>query len=43
LPRAWRDLEHVELETLHWVDWFNRERPHESLDDLTPVRAEEIH
>lgn len=23
--------------------WFNTERPHEYLDDLTPARAEELH
>jgi putative transposase len=38
-----RDVEHVEIETLDWVDWFNTERPHESVDDLTPVQAEEVH
>jgi putative transposase len=35
--------EHVEIEALNWVDWFNTERPHEYLDDLTPARAEELH
>lgn len=39
----WRDVEHVEIETLNWVDWFNTERPHESVDDLTPTRVEEVH
>ena len=39
----WRGVEHVELETLNWVDFFNTERPHESLDDLTPMAAEELH
>jgi putative transposase len=39
----WRDLEHVEIETLHWVDWFNTERPHQSIDDLTPIQVEAIH
>jgi putative transposase len=39
----WRNLEHVEIETLHWVDWFNTERPHESIDDLTPIQAEQVH
>ena len=39
----WHDLEHVEIETLNWVDWFNTERPHESIDDLTPIQAEEVH
>jgi putative transposase len=39
----WRDVEHVEIETLHWVDWFNTERTHESIDDLTPIQAEQTH
>jgi putative transposase len=39
----WRGVEHVELETLNWVDWFNTERPHEALHDLTPMAAEELH
>ena len=39
----WRDVEHVEIETLHWVDWFNHERTHESIDDLTPVEVEAAH
>jgi putative transposase len=28
---------------MHWVDWFNTERPHDYLDDLTPAAAEELH
>jgi len=39
----WRDLEHVEINTLEWVHWFNTERPHEYLDDLTPAAAEQLH
>jgi putative transposase len=39
----WRDREHVEIETLDWVFWFNTDRPHESIDDLTPVQVEHIH
>jgi putative transposase len=39
----WTDREHVEIETLDWVHWFNTERPHESIDDLTPIQAEQIH
>jgi putative transposase len=39
----WRDVNHVEVETLQWVDWFNTERPHEYLDDLTPAQVEELH
>jgi len=39
----WRDRGHLEAATLDWVDWFNNERPHESIDDLTPVAAEQLH
>ncbi len=39
----WRGVEHVELETLNWVDFFNNERPHEAIDDFTPAAAEELH
>ena len=39
----WRDIDHVEVETLTWVDFFNTERPHEYLDDLTPVAVENLH
>jgi putative transposase len=28
---------------MDWVDWFNNERPHESIDDLTPVQVEDLH
>jgi putative transposase len=39
----WRDRDHVEIATLDWVNWFNTERPHESIDDLTPVQVEDLH
>lgn len=39
----WRGVEHVELETLNWVHWFNHERPHEAVDDLPPATVEQIH
>ena len=39
----WRDVEHVEVETLNWVDWFNNERIHEAVDDLPPRIVEEAH
>jgi len=39
----WKGVEHVEIQTLNWVDWFNRQRPHEALYDLTPLQVEEIH
>lgn len=41
--QPWKDCEHVEIGTLDWVHWFNNERPHESIDDLTPVQAEQFH
>ena len=39
----WRDVDHVEIETLNWVHWFNHERTHESIDDLTPIEVETAH
>lgn len=39
----WHDVEHVEIETLNWVHWFNHERTHESVDDLTPAEVETTH
>jgi putative transposase len=39
----WRDLDQVEAATLEWVHWYNTERTHEAVDDLTPVAAEELH
>ncbi len=39
----WRNVEHVEIDTLEWVDWFNTQRPHEAIDDLTPLQAEQAH
>jgi putative transposase len=39
----WRNVDHVEAETLHWAHWFNTERPHESIDDFTPIQAEQFH
>jgi putative transposase len=39
----WRDRDHLEPAVLDWVNWFNTERPHESIDDLTPVQVEDLH
>ena len=33
----------VEVAALEWVDFFNTQRPHEYLDDLTPVEVEKLH
>ena len=39
----WRDLNQVEAATFEWVDFFNTERTHEHLDDLTPMTVEQLH
>lgn len=36
----WRTLEHVELEVLQWVDWYNTERLHSWCGDIPPVEQE---
>ena len=36
----WRNVEHVELATLDYVDWFNNRRILESNNDLTPADLE---
>ncbi|MCU1438927.1 MAG: hypothetical protein JWP66_2014, partial [Naasia sp.] len=41
--RPWQGLDDLELATAEWVDWFNRRRPFEYCDDLTPVEAEQAH
>lgn len=38
----WRDVDQVEVATASWVQWFNTERTHSSIDDLTPVEAEQL-
>ena len=39
----WKTLADVEKATLQWVWWFNTERPHESIDDLTPTEVAALH
>lgn len=36
----WRNLEHVELATAEWVDWWNRRRLHSATDYLPPAEFE---
>jgi putative transposase len=36
----WRNVEHVEWATLNYVDWFNNQGIHESLDYVPPVEFE---
>jgi len=36
----WRHAEHVELETLAYIDWFNNRRLHSELGDTPPDEVE---
>jgi len=36
----WRCLDDLEVATCGWVSWFNNERIHGELDDLTPAEVE---
>jgi putative transposase len=38
--RTWQSLEHVELATAEWVDWWNQRRLHTAIDDLPPAEYE---
>lgn len=37
----WRGLDDLEIATCGWVSWFNEERFHGELDDLTPAEFED--
>jgi putative transposase len=39
----WRGLDHVELATLEWVDWFNNRRLHSACGDVPPAEYEQQH
>ena len=36
----WKGLDDLEIETAKWVSWFNEERIHSELDDLSPAEVE---
>lgn len=36
----WRNVDQVEAATADWVHWFNTERIHSSIDDITPIELE---
>src|SRR5690606_2527459 len=38
----WRDVDQVEAATASWVLWFNSDRPHGSIVDLTPLEVEQL-
>ena len=39
----WRNADHVEFETLCWVDWFNNKRLLEPIGYVPPAESEELH
>jgi len=39
----WRNVDHVEFETLDWVDWFNNRRLLEPIGNIPPAEFEELH
>jgi putative transposase len=43
-PRApWRTIDHVELATAEWVDWFNHRRLYRHNGDIPPAEMETAH
>ena len=36
----WRSLEHVELATAEWIDWWNHTRLHGAIGDIPPAEYE---
>jgi putative transposase len=43
-PRApWRTVDHVELATAEWVDWFNHRRLYRHNGDQPPAEMETAH
>jgi putative transposase len=39
----WRNVDHVEFETLTWVEWFNNRRLLEPIGFIPPVEFEEVY
>ena len=39
----WRNLDHVETETLDWVDWFNNRRLLEPIGNIPPAEFEDVY
>ncbi len=39
-PKAWDDVDQLELETLTWVHWFNEQRLHSHCRDVPPAEFE---
>jgi putative transposase len=41
--RVWRTRTQLELAIVEWVAWFNNERLHESLGDISPAEFEHLY
>lgn len=39
----WRSMQHVEVETLKWMDWFNNRRLLEPIEEIPPTEFEGLH
>ena len=39
----WRNVEHVELATLAYVEWFNHRRLHSEIGDIPPAESEDMY
>jgi putative transposase len=39
----WRSLEHVELATAAWVEWWNHRRLHSAIEDMPPAEFEALY
>ncbi len=39
---GWDDVDHLELATLTWVEWFNTNRLHTHCGDIPPAELEEV-
>jgi len=39
----WRGVDHVEIATAEWVDWFNHRRLYEYCGDIPPAEMEAAH
>lgn len=41
--RSWRSRSQLELAVVSYVSWFNNERLHESLGDVSPAEFEDLY
>jgi transposase InsO family protein len=39
----WRNVDHVEFETLNWVNWFNNQRLLEPIGNIPPAEFEDVY